>query len=209
MKRMRTTQLLLLSLATLTCVTCTSDSDDADRRPRSYPGGADGGRSGIAARASAGDGLDMIPPADWWRDPQISVAVTLTPDQMASLDRISHEQSEEIAKLERDSMVAARELREVADSSQPAADDITGAGKRLRGIRDALFDHRVQMFAAERTLLTQTQWQALQQALAASRNRSDRGNQGGNRGRGGRGGVGGRGPLPGERPATRAFAGVG
>ncbi len=195
MKRMRTTQVLLLSLATLTFVTCTSDSDDADRRPRSYPGGADGGRSGIAARASAGDGLDMIPPADWWRDPQISVAVTLTPDQLASLDRIGHEQSEEIAKLERDSMVAARDLRTVVDASQPSADDITGAGQRLRGIRDALFDHRVRMFAAERTLLTQTQWNALQQALA-SRNRPDRDNRDGY-GRRGRGGMGGRGRFPG------------
>jgi len=195
MKRMRTTQVLLLTLATLTLVTCSSDSDDADRRPRSYPRGADGGRSGIAARASAGDGLDMMPPADWWRDPRISVAVTLTPDQLASLDKIGHEQSEEIAKLERDSMVAARDLRSVVESSQPSADDITGAGQRLRGVRDALFDHRVRMFAAERTLLTQTQWNALQQALA-SRNRPDRDNRDGY-GRRGRGGMGGRGRFPG------------
>jgi hypothetical protein len=184
----------------MTFVTCTSDTDDTDRRPRSYPGGSDGPRAGGFQRAGSGatDGLDVIPPGDWWRDPQISVAVTLTSDQITSLDRISHEQSEEIAKLDRDSTVAARDLRSVADSSQPSADDITGAGKRLRGIRDALFDHRVQMFAAERTLLTQTQWQALQRALAASRNRSDRGNQGGNRGRGGRGGMGGgRGRFPG------------
>lgn len=194
MKRMRTTQVLLLSLATLTLVTCTSDSDDTERRPRSYPGGANDGRSGIAARASAGDGLDMMPPADWWRDPQISVAVTLTPDQLASLDKIGHEQSEEIAKLERDSMVAARDLRTVVDSSQPSADDITGAGQRLRGVRDALFDHRVRMFSAERTLLTQTQWNALQQALA-SRNRPERDNSG--YGRRGRGGMGGRGRFPG------------
>jgi len=195
MKRMRITPVLLLSLATLTLVTCTSDSDDADRRPRSYPGGADGGRPGVSARAGAGDGLDMMPPGDWWRDPQISVAVTLTPDQVASLDKIGHEQSEEIAKLERDSMVAARDLRTVIDSSQPSAGDITGAGQRLRGVRDALFDHRIRMFAAERTLLTQSQWNALQQALA-SRNRPERDNRGGY-GRRGRGGMGGRGRFPG------------
>ncbi|HXA18846.1 MAG TPA: hypothetical protein VN380_17760 [Thermoanaerobaculia bacterium] len=191
---MRIAQAVLLSLATLTLVTCTSDSDDTDRRPRSYPGGTDGGRTSIAARAGAGDGLDMIPPGDWWRDPQISVAVTLTPDQLASLDKIGHEQSEEIAKLERDSMVAARDLRTVVDSSQPASEDITGAGQRLRGVRDALFDHRIQMFAAERTLLTQSQWNALQQALA-SRNRPERDNSG--YGRRGRGGMGGRGRFPG------------
>jgi Spy/CpxP family protein refolding chaperone len=195
MKRIQVAQALVLSLVTLAFVTCSSDSDVSDRRPRSYPGAAAGGRPG--ANAGAGDGLEMMPPADWWRDPQISAAVTLTPDQVASLDKIRNDQSEEIAKLERDSMVAARELRETADGSQPSAADITGAAQRLRGIRDALFDHRVQMFAAERTLLTQTQWQALQNAISASRNRSDdRGNYGGRRGRGGMGG-GGRGRFPG------------
>ena len=195
MNRMRITHALALSILTLACVTC-SDTDVSDRRPRSYPGAAGGERSGGFARAGAGDGLDMIPPADWWHDPKISVAVTLTGDQLASLDRISHEQSEDIARLERDTMVAVRDLRQVADSTQPAAADITGAGQRLRGIRDALFDHRVQLFAAERTLLTQTQWQALQQAVAAERNRPDQNNRGNYGGRG-RGGMGGRGRYPG------------
>lgn len=198
MKRMRIAHALLLSILTLTFVTCTSDSGDTDRRPRSYPG-ADGARGGGFQRAIVGggtsDGLDMMPPGDWWHDPQISLAVTLTSDQISSLDRISHDQSEEIAKLGRDSMVAARELREMVESSQPSAADITGAGQRLRGIHDALFDRRVEMLAAERALLSQTQWQALQQALA-SRNRPDRGNQGGY-GRRGRGGMGGRGRFPG------------
>lgn len=197
MKRIQVAQALVLSLVTLAFVACSSDSDVSDRHPRSYPGGGGGERPGGFARANAnaGDGLEMMPPADWWRDPQISVAVKLTTDQVASLDKISHDQSEEIAKLERDSLVAARELRETVDSSQPSVADITGAAQRLRGIRDALFDHRVQLFAAERTLLTQTQWQALQNAISASRNRSDdRGNSGGRRGRGG---MGGRGRFPG------------
>jgi TolA-binding protein len=143
MKRMRIAHALLLSFITLTFVTCTSDTDDTDRRPRSYPGGAGGFQR--AGGGGASDGLDMMPPGDWWHDPQISVAVTLTSDQIASLDRISHEQSDEIAKLERDIMVAARELRETVESSQPSAVDITGAGQRLRGIRDALFDRRVRL----------------------------------------------------------------
>lgn len=135
----------------------------------------------------------MMPPAEWWRDPQISVAVGLSNDQTASLDRISHDQGDEIAKLERDSMVAARDVRQIVDSNEPAASDITRAAQRLRGIRDALFDHRVQMLAAERTLLTQKQWVALQQQLSASRNRPERMERGGYGGRGGRGGMGGRG----------------
>src|ERR1019366_1255014 len=187
MKRIRITHALILTLVTIVFMSCTSDTDESDRRPRSYPGAADGGRPGGFARAGAGDGLDAMPPSDWWRDPKISVAVALSADQIASLDRISHEQAEEIAKLERDSMVAARELRETFDGSQPATADIVAAGQRMRGIRDALFDRRVQMFAAERTLLTQQQWQTLQQQIAAN-NRTDRGDRGSNGARGGRGG---------------------
>lgn len=197
MKRMRIAHALFLTLVTIVFISCTSDTDDRDRGPRSYPGAAEGGgRPGGFARAGAGDGLDTMPPADWWRDAKISVAVALSADQIASLDRISHEQAEEIAKLERDSMVAARELRETFDGSQPAAADIVAAGQRMRGIRDALFDRRVQMFASERTLLTQQQWQTLQQQIAAN-NRPDRGDRGSSGARGGRGGRGGRGRFPG------------
>lgn len=198
---MKRTYAIALSLLAFAFFACTSDMDDRDRRPpQGYPGGAGGDRGGFArARAEgAGDGLEMMPPSDWWHDPRISVAVNLTPDQASSLDRISHDQSEEIAKLERDSMVAARDLRQLVESNQPSDADITGAGGRLRGIRDALFDRRVQFLASERTLLTQQQWTALQDAIAASRTRdTDRPNRGGNGGRGGRGGMGGRGRFPG------------
>jgi hypothetical protein len=187
-----------LSLLTLVLVAaCSSDMDDRDRRPQSYPGGDRGGFSRVRAEAG-GDGLELMPPSDWWHDPRISVAVNLTPDQTSSLDRISNDQSAEIAKLERDSLVAARDLRQTVEANQPAASDIAGAGQRLRGIRDALFDRRVQLLASERTLLTQQQWTALQEAISASRNRdTDRPNRGSYGGRGGRGGMGGGGRFPG------------
>ncbi len=196
MKPIRIARTLALASLAAAVVACSSDMDN--RRPRSYPGGGgEGERRGTFARSGAGDGLDMMPPADWWRDPQISVAVALTSEQTASLDRIARDQGEEVAKLERDSQVALRDLRQVVDSSQPVAADITAAGERLRGIRDALFDRRVRMLAAERTLLTQAQWETLQQQLSASHNRPDRMNRGGFGGRGGRGGMGGRGRFPG------------
>jgi hypothetical protein len=189
--------LSLLALIILLAA-CTSDMDDRDRRPpQGYPGGGEdrGGFARVRAEG-AGDGLEMMPPSDWWRDPRISVAVNLTTDQVSSLDRVSNEQSAEIAKLERDSMVAARDLRQMIESDQPSAADITGAGQRLRGIRDALFDRRVQLLASERTLLTQQQWTALQDAMTASRRDTNRPNRGYG-GRGGRGGMGGRGRFPG------------
>jgi hypothetical protein len=195
MKRMRIVHALVLALITLAFVTCSSDTDDRYRQPRSYPGGDDSGRRGGFARG-ADDGLDMMPPADWWRDPRISTAVSLSTDQVAALDRISHDQCDEITRLERDSAVAMRDVRQVVDGNEPSVADITAAGQRLRGIRDALFDRRVQMLAAERTLLTKPQWETLQQQLAAARNRTDRPNRS-NGGRGGRGGMGGRGRFPG------------
>jgi hypothetical protein len=197
---MKRTFVIALSLLTLVFVTCSSDMDDRDRRaPQGYPRGGDGDRGGFArARAEgAGDGLELMPPSDWWHDPRISVAVNVTPDQSASLDRISSDQSAEIAKLDRDSMVAARDLRQTVEANQPSAADITGAGQRLRGIRDALFDRRVQLLASERTILTQQQWTALQDAMTASRRDTDRPARGNYGGRGGRGGMGGRGRFPG------------
>src|SRR3954453_18301519 len=109
-------------LALLLVVACTSDMHDRDRHPQGYPGGDRGGFAQARAEG-AGDGLELMPPSDWWHDPRISVAVNLTPNQLASLDRISHDQSEEIAKLERDSMMAARDLRQTVESNQPAAND--------------------------------------------------------------------------------------
>jgi hypothetical protein len=187
-----------LSLLTLVLLAaCSSDMDDHDRRPQSYPQGERGGFARVRAEGG-GDGLELMPPSDWWHDPRISVAVNLTPDQTSSLDRISNDQSAEISKLERDSLVAARDLRQTVETNQPAASDITGAGQRLRGIRDALFDRRVQLLASERTLLTQQQWTALQDAISASRNRdTERPSRGSYGGRGGRGGMGGRGRFPG------------
>jgi hypothetical protein len=198
---MKRTFVVALSLLALVFVTCTSGTDDRDRRPpQGYPRGGDVDRGGLARvrNEGGGDGLEMMPPSDWWHDPRISVAVNLTPDQTSSLDRVSNEQSGEIAKLERDSMVAARDLRQAVETNEASASDITGAGQRLRGVRDALFDRRVQLLASERTLLTQQQWTALQDAISASRNRDgDRPNRGGYGGRGGRGGMGGRGRFPG------------
>ncbi|MGA8809297.1 MAG: hypothetical protein WB973_15610 [Thermoanaerobaculia bacterium] len=192
---MKRTFVIALSLLALVLAACTSDTDDR-RPPQSYPGGGDRGGFARARAEGAGDGLELVPPSDWWHDPRISVAVNVTPDQAASLDRISSDQSGEIAKLERDSLVAARDLRQTVEANQPSAADITAAGQRLRGVRDALFDRRVQLLASERTILTQQQWTALQDAITARNRDTDRPTRGYG-GRGGRGGMGGRGRFPG------------
>ncbi|MBV8520289.1 MAG: hypothetical protein JO197_23055 [Acidobacteria bacterium] len=184
----------LLALV-LVAVSCASSSDD-EPRPMPRRGGGMGMRGG--ARFGDGSVLEMLPPRDWWHDPQLAAPVNLTSEQMASLDRLSAAQGDDAAKLERDSMVAVRDLRTQLDAEQPASADILAAAKRVEALHDALFDKQAELLAAERTLLSQQQWASLQRALAGTRDdsfdRGGRGDRGGMRGRGGRGG---RGRFPG------------
>jgi hypothetical protein len=177
-------------LALILIAACSSsDSDDQTRR-RPAGDGNYGARGGMRATGSPGGG-DMLPmpPDDWWRDSQLLDAVKLTGDQLVALDKVAHDSADEIARLERDVPIAARDLRNVLGNEKPSVDDITGAATRLRSLRDALFDRQAQMLAAERALLTQQQWQILQDRLQARRTeRIDRGNSGNPRG-----GYGGRG----------------
>jgi Spy/CpxP family protein refolding chaperone len=150
-------------------------------------GGGSGGGYGYRPPQASG-ALDMLPPAQWWHDPQIAAAVSLSNDQFATLDKIAKEHEDEIARLERDSATAARDLRTLLDTETPSSPDIVTAAMRLRAIRDSAFEHQAQLLAAERALLTKQQWQSLQSAMQSERqDRRDSGN--GSRGRrGGRGG---------------------
>ena len=152
-----------------------------------------GPMAGDVYRASTTD-LDLLPPADWWHQPSIAGAVNLTPDQYAALDKIAADQRDEVARMERDSTVGLRDLRQVLDSSQPSSADIMAAAQRLRALRDNLFDRQVRMLAAERQVLSLQQWETLQQQLQSVR--SERGDRSGYPRRGGRG-MGGRGRWPG------------
>jgi Spy/CpxP family protein refolding chaperone len=178
MKRLAAAAALLLLAA------CASnDYDQPSRRPPARGSGGYGFRPPQATGP-----LDMLPPAQWWHDPQIAVTANLTNDQIASLDKAGKEHEDEIARLERDTATAARDVRTLLDTEQPSQADIVAAAQRLRAIRDSAFDHQSQLLAAERSILTRQQWQSLQTALQEQRRGRDDG-AGYPRGRrGGRGG---------------------
>ena len=185
-------RLLILAVAALSMIACSSsDYDQPQPTPRRPGATDDGGYS--RARTTSGL-LDMLPPAGWWHQPQLAEPLHLTADQFAALDKIAADQADEIARLDRDSMVAVRDLRQVLQSNQPGSADIVTAGQRLRSLRDTLFDRQLQMLVAERAVLTQQQWQTLQTQLQSRPSRMD---NGGYPRRGGRGGMGGRGRWPG------------
>jgi Spy/CpxP family protein refolding chaperone len=178
----------LAAIALLFLAACASD--DNNQPPQRGPmrgGGGGGGGYGYRPPQASGP-LDMLPPAQWWHDPRMSAAVSLSNDQFATLDKIAKEHEDEIARLERDSATAARDLRTLLDTETPSSPEIVTAAMRLRSIRDSAFEHQAQLLAAERALLTKSQWQSLQSAMQSERqDRRDSGYPSRGR-RGGRGG---------------------
>ena len=167
-----------MALFTLLFFAACSSSDYDQPRQRGPVRG--GGAGGYGYRPpQAGGPLDMMPPAQWWHDPQIEAGVSLSNDQFAQLDKVAKEHEEEIARLERDSMTAARDLRTLLDTEKPAQPEIVTAAMRLRAIRDSAFEHQAQLLAAERSILTKAQWTSLQSALQSQRRgRDDEGGAG-------------------------------
>ncbi len=174
----------IAAIALVLFAACTSS--DTKQPPQRGPMRGGGGGYGYRPPAASGP-LDMMPPAQWWHDPQIEAGVSLSNDQFTELDKIAKPHEEEIARLERDSGTAARDLRTLLDTDKPAAADVVTAAMRLRAIRDSAFEHQAQLLAAERAILTQRQWQSLQSAMQ-SRGQERRDDSGyPNRRRGGRG----------------------
>ena len=195
--------LAILAVSTLFLACSSSDNDEPvpDRRPQrgGYGGGFGGGprNDGFQRRRSENPGgLEVLPPDNWWSNPDLTQSLNLSGDQLQSLDKIGKEQGDEIARMQRDTQVAVRDLRDLLGTDKPATPDLIASGQRLRTLRDNIFDRQVQMLAAERSVLSQKQWQQLQDTLENPRQRNN--DNGPRRGMGGgRGGFGGRGRGPG------------
>jgi Spy/CpxP family protein refolding chaperone len=174
--------LLLLTLAA--CATYDDDQPPPERGRGGWGRGGGGGGEPIRAERREGP-LDMLPRDQWWREPRIADAVKPSSQQVAALDELSGRLGDEIQRLERDSTIAARDLRTLLEAETPTKGDIATATQRMRGIRDSLFDRQAELLASERTLLTRTQWSALQDALQERREDRMNRDRGGYPGRGG------------------------
>jgi len=187
----------LALLAVVVLASCASSDDEPQQQyprrgggGRGMPGGGYGGETREAPQAGL---LGMLPPSNWWHDPQISTAVKLSDSQFTALDGIAKDHSSEIDKLRMETTAAERDLRLLLVADKPTASDIVTAGERVKTDRTQMLDHEVRMLADERALLTKEQWTALQDAL-----RDERQDFRGNRGGYGPGGMGRRGG--GRRP---------
>lgn len=161
---------LILILAGLTAACASSNGPDRrsqqNRRPDNRRN--DNRPSYGRYRASTGD-LTMLPPGDWWRDTRMSGALRLTPGQIAELDQLQDAKGAEIAKLEVDKQAALDALREAISSNQATTNSILEAGRRVQTVRDNIFNTQLRLLAAERLVLSQLQWQTLQEQLPDSR----------------------------------------
>jgi len=156
----------IVAIFAILAVSCSSsDSDQPSYGPRGRRD--DGGQ--FAANRPVPGGLDMLPPADWWHQPQIANAVKLTNDQMTALDKIAQDQGNDVSRIETDMTIATRDFRTQLDAPQATTADIVTAGQRIRSLRDSIFDRQLQLLAAERTVLTLDQWHTLQQQLQDQR----------------------------------------
>ena len=190
----------LMLLTAFVLASCASSDDDSQPQYPQRGGGRrmpPGGGYGGETRDGAGDAglLGLLPPANWWHDPQISTAVKLSDAQFTALDAIGKDHASEIDRLRMDVTAGERDLRLLLTANKPTANDIVAAGQRVKSDRDAMLDHELKMLADERALLTHEQWTALQDSMRDERQdfRRERGGSGRGMG-GGRRGGGGRRP---------------
>ena len=188
MSRTRSTLLSCLTLLVLGCATTDAPPNTEGRPIRR------GMREDRAAVA-----FGVLPPANWWHDPQITSAVRLSNEQILALDDLQRGRGEDIAHLRRDLPLAERDLQTVLSAEQVSTDDILAAGRRMETLRDNVFDQEIRMLAAERALLSAKEWTALQDALRDEQSER-RENGSSRRGRDGGPGRGGRGGFPGRPP---------
>jgi len=151
----------------------------------------------MTPRAASAEGTSLLPPADWWHDPQLAGAVNLTPDQYTALETLSKSEPADLDKLRRDVGTASRDLRTILETDKPSQNDIMTAGNRVQSLRAEIYSRELRVLADERAILTQQQWMTLQRQL--ENQRSERGGYGRDGGYGGRrGGRGGWGRPPGS-----------
>src|SRR5262245_15095097 len=106
MKRIGLT--LLTAIVLVSCAT--SDDEPQPQYPR-RGGGGRGGYGGETREAPQAGLLGVLPPPNWWHDPQVSTAVKLSDSQFTSLDAIAKDHQTEMDRLRMDTTAAERDLR--------------------------------------------------------------------------------------------------
>lgn len=129
-------------------------------------------RAPMRRHAPVVPGLEMMPPPEWWRDAELAREIRLTGDQRDQLRELYASHANELETINSDTAEASRELRRLLDDETFSTDEIEEAAQQVKSLRDTAFEQQLQLLLEQRRVLTQDQWEELQDILDIRRNYS-------------------------------------
>jgi hypothetical protein len=106
-----------------------------------------------------------LPPAKWWRRPQLVERLAITEDQQDKLDSIFRNHASDLIDLRAEIEKRTVELRGNLDQRQLNRQDIQRIAGRLNEARGKLFDRELMMLVDMRSVLTDSQWSRMRNML--------------------------------------------
>ncbi len=106
-----------------------------------------------------------LPPARWWRRPEVVERLGITDDQQARLDQIFRSNASDLIDLKAEVDKSAVELRGELDQAQLNRQNIQRVAARLNAARSKLFERELMMLVEMRAVLSDTQWNRMRTAL--------------------------------------------
>jgi Spy/CpxP family protein refolding chaperone len=128
----------------------------------------------LTAAATAATAADL-PPARWWRRPEVVQTLALTEAQQSDLDRIFRAAANELIDLKAETEKQAVALRGELDRSDLNKQNVERAAAKLAEARTRLFLREVEMLVDMRGALTDEQWTRLRTELENRRERQRQG----------------------------------
>lgn len=106
-----------------------------------------------------------LPPAKWWRRPELVERLAITEDQQEKLDSIFRNHANDLIDLRAEIDKRTVELRGSLDQRQLNRQDIQRIAARLNEARGKLFDRELMMLVDMRSVLTDPQWYRMRNML--------------------------------------------
>jgi Spy/CpxP family protein refolding chaperone len=107
----------------------------------------------------------MMPKGRWWRMPDVSKQLRLTPEQQEKLDAAFTQRSKELIDLKAEMEKSAIELRASLESYDSNDADVMKFANAVGDARSKLFRKEIEMMLDIRSELTEEQWTRLRTAI--------------------------------------------
>jgi Spy/CpxP family protein refolding chaperone len=115
-----------------------------------------------------------LPPGKWWENERLATAIDLTDDQRAQIRELVYGHAHRMIDLKADVQRSELELVALVTKSDFEAAEARQAFAGLQRARQALDTERFEMLLGVRALLTDEQWQKIQEIRRRYRENRDR-----------------------------------